>query len=446
MQRLRSPWAWAILLGVVAIVAVVAVAASGGGSDEDGPAVGVIDRSPSTPIEIDAGVPIVIGVSTALTGAAGERGAEYRDAVITSVNRWKEANGDQIAGHDIEIWSEDDGCTAVDHSIIAARRLLGLEGLVGVIGPQCSGGAQSVIRTLYPDAGVVTISGSATRTDLTTDQGRDGFFFRTAYRNDLEGIFVGLFLIGLGAESVYVIDDNEPFGRDLASATASLLRDGDIEVMRRSIAEGTVDFSALAAEITSNDPDFVVFTGFNPEASLLYRQIRDAGYDGLFGAGDGAASVADFVEPVGAEEAEGVLFSGCQYPLPADFLGDFVDLHGHEPSATFTAQYADAVTVLLDAVKKVAKDDDGTLVIQPTELRDAVRATDIEDGISGALAFDANGDRVPKPGDNLSDVQDAALAAGDAEIYTTLGLIPCQVQDGELVAAGGPGAVEIELP
>ncbi|HEY5626061.1 MAG TPA: branched-chain amino acid ABC transporter substrate-binding protein, partial [Dehalococcoidia bacterium] len=319
-------------------------------------------------------MPIVIGVSTALTGSDGERGAEYRDAVIASVNRWKEINGDQIAGHDIEIWSEDDGCTAADHTRIAATRLLGLEGLVGVIGPQCSGGAQSVVRTLYPEAGIVTISGSATKTDLTTDQSRDGYFFRTAYRNDLEGTLIGLFTVQLGAELVYVIDGNEPFGRDLANAAATLMRDGNVDVARRSIDQGTVDFSAIAAEIAADDPNFVVFTGFNPEASLLYRQIRDAGYHGLFGAGDGAASVSDFVEPVGAD-AEGVLFSGCQYPLPADFLEDFVSLHGNEPGATFTAQYADAVTVLLDAVKEVAEDESGTLVIQPTELRDAVRAT-----------------------------------------------------------------------
>ncbi len=445
LSRLRSPWTWAVLLGVVAIVAVVVIAVSGGGSDEDGPAVGHIDRSPSTPIEINAGVPIVIGVSTALTGSAGGRGAEYRDAVITSVNRWKEINGDQIAGHDIEIWSEDDGCTAADHTRIAATRLLGLEGLVGVVGPQCSGGAQSVIRTYYPDAGVVTISGSATKTDLTTDQTRNGFFFRTAYRNDLEGTLIGLFTVQLGAELVYVIDDNEPFGRDLANAAATLMRDGDVDVTRRSIDQGTVDFSALAAEIAADNPGFVVFTGFNPEAALLYRQIRDAGYDGLFGAGDAAASVANFVEPVGAAEAEGVLFSGCQYPLSADFLGHFVDLHGYEPGATFTAQYADAATVLLDAVKMVATDESGTLVIQPTGLRDAVRAINIADGISGALAFDSNGDRVPKPGDDLSDVQNTALEAQE-DIFTTLGLIPCQVQGGELVALGGPGAGEIDLP
>jgi branched-chain amino acid transport system substrate-binding protein len=435
-----------VLIGIAVVVVVVVMVAAGGGDNEEEAVIADIQRSPDTPIVIPASEPIVIGVSTALTGPIGERGAEYRDAVITSVNRWKEANGDQIAGHDIEVRAEDDGCTEADHTAIAARRLLGRPGLVGVIGPQCSGGVMAA-SPIYAEAGVVAISGGATRTDLTTGQLEDGFFFRTAYRNDLEGTFIGLYVVDtLEADTVYLIDDNEPFGKDLANAAQTLMKAAGVTVTRRAIGMGDVDFSYLADEVATRDPDFVVFTGFNPEAALIYRQIRDAGYDGLFGAGDAAASVPNFVEPVGAEAAEGVLFSGCQFPLSQDFLDDFVELHGHEPAATFTAQYADAATVLLDAVKEVAQEQaDGSLVIQPTALRDAVRATNITDGISGALAFDSNGDRVPKPGDELSQVQETALAAQE-DIFTTLGLIPCQVLDGELVAGGGPGAGEIELP
>jgi branched-chain amino acid transport system substrate-binding protein len=300
---------------------------------------------------------------------------------------------------------------------------------------------------IYQDAGAVAISGSATRTDLTTGQPENGFFFRTAFRNDLEGTFIGLFLAdNVEANTVYLIDANELFSRDLAISAQRLLWLAGVTVIRRNIDEGDVDFSDLAADIAADHPDFVAFTGFNPEAALIYRQIRDAGYEGLFGAGDAAASVPNFVEPVGVEAAEGVLFSGCQYPLSQNFLDDFVEMHGHEPMATFTPQYADAATVLLDAVTQVAEEkDDGSLVIQPTALRDAVRVTNITDGISGTLAFDSNGDRVPKPGDELSQVQETALAAQE-NIFAALGLIPCQVQDGELVAGGGPGAAEIELP
>ncbi len=85
-------------------------------------------------------------------------------------------------------------------------------------------------------------------------------------------------------------------------------------------------------------------------------------------------------------------------------------------------------------------------MIQPTALRDAVRGTSLENGVSGTLAFDSKGDRVPKPGDELSEVQEAAFAAGDADAFAILGLVPCQVQDGRLVTLGGPGAGEIRLP
>lgn len=149
-----------------------------------------------------------------------------------------------------------------------------------------------------------------------------------------------------------------------------------------------------------------------------------------------------FVEPVG-EQAEGVLFAGCTVPLPPDFLNDFVEYVGHQPVAAFPAQYADAATVLLDALAEVAEaQDDGSLVIEPIALREAVRATELEDGLSGSLAFDENGDRVPPGERSLEEFVSDALAAQDAAGYEDLGLIPCQVQDGELVNLFGPDAGE----
>ena len=317
--------------------------------------------------------------------------------------------------------------------------------LPGPAPPQCSGGSQAAIPILAA-AGIVAISGSATRTDLTTAQAPGGFFFRTAFRNDLEGIFAGQFLLSLEADRFYFVDSNEPFSIDLVDAAQAFVEAAGGSIDRRSVNIGDVDFGQLATEIAAADPDFVGFAGFNPEAGLLYRQLRDAGYDGLFGAGDAVASIPNFVEPVG-EAAEGVLFSGCQVPLPADCLEAFIALHGRAPSATFPAQYVDAATVLLDAVQAVAEErPDGSLVIDPRALRDAVRATDLRDGVSGAIAFDAHGDRLTTPGADLDALVAAGLAAQDADVYTALGLIPCQVQDGVLVPLGGPTAGEVRLP
>jgi branched-chain amino acid transport system substrate-binding protein len=368
-------------------------------------------------------------------------GSEDSDAAIVSVDRWKTANGSQIKGHEVEIQVEDDGCTEAEITVQAAERLLRQEGLVGVIGPDCSTGAEAA-RPVYGEAGVVAISGSATETTLTTGQPEGRFFFRTAYRNDLEGTLAGLFASSeLKVQRVYLVDDGESYGRDLADAAQTAMEEHGVAVTRASVRRGTVNFSELAAKIAGESPDLVGFAGFNPEAALLFRQLRDAGYKGLFGAGD-AAWGPPFIEPVGAQAAEGVFFSGCSLPLPEDFVADFRDLHGHPPQdSAFVAQYADAVTILLDAVAQVAVEEaDGSLTIDPTALRDAVHATRLEDGISGSLAFDENGDRVPPGVSDLSEFVDKAIKAGDINVFLELGLVPCQVQDGKLVNLIGPGA------
>ena len=439
----RSLWhrsRWAVAL-VMALVSVLFAGACGSGEPAGDGAEQPARRDQRAPIAVAAGEPIVIGVSAPLTGPDEALGAEDRDAVIVGVERWKAANGAQIKGHEIQILVEDDGCTESEITIQAAERLLRQRGLVGVIGPDCSAGAQAAIP-VYAGAGIVAISGSATQSDLAESQPEGRFFFRTAYRNDLEGALAGQFAsLAIQAGTVYLVDDGESYGKDLANNAQRVMEESGSEVTRASVARGTVDFSELAAEVARENPDLVGFAGFNPEAALLYRQLRDAGYKGAFGAGDAAASAPTFIEPVGAE-AEGVFFAGCSLTLQEDFAADLRELHGREPEASaFVAQYADAVTVLLDAVAEVAVEGaDGSLSIDPLALRDAVRATKLEDGLSGSIAFDDKGDRIPVGVATLSEFQDWAIGSGDVNVYAALGLVGCQVQDGRLVNVSGPGA------
>ena len=163
---------------------------------------GAVTRGPLIPIVIPPDEPVIVGVSTALTGPIGDRGSGYLDAVYAGIEHWRETNGDRIGGHEIEVRAEDDGCSEADITVTAARRHLGRTGLVGIIGPQCSSGSAAALP-IYQDAGVVAISGSATRTDLPAGQSPDGFFSRSAYRNDLEGTLIALFLDSLQADLVY---------------------------------------------------------------------------------------------------------------------------------------------------------------------------------------------------------------------------------------------------
>ena len=412
------------LLSALALVFAFAVGACSSDDEVRDVALADIARSPETSMIIPLGEPVVIGVSSALTGSAAPRGQEYRDAVVVAVEQWKTQNGATIGGHEISIVSEDDGCTEADVTRLAAERLLKRPGLVGVLGPQCSAGA---VRTqgIYADAGIVMISGSATSTKLAEQQIGDGFFFRTAYRNDSQGVLIAVYFSDpdfLGASDVYIVHDNETYGSDLAFRAQPLLVEAGLQVTMASIDRGTVDFSELAREITEANPDAMFFAGFNPEAILLLRQLRDAGWNGAYASGDAVCGAAncEFLAALG-ELAEGAAFSGCSPPLDTAFVNEFTEVHGGEPTAAFIAQYSDAATILLNAVRSVAQDEAGAMVIDPKALRDAVSASTLPGGRSGDIAFDSAGDRAFSS--ELADLDQFARE---------LGLVPCRIENGAI--------------
>jgi len=418
-------------LVIISVAILTLLAACSGDADGD-TAPRTVTRDPSAEFVIEPGEPVIIGVSSALTGSAGERGRQYRNAVVVAVEEWKQLHGNTLGGHEIVVVAEDDGCTATDAAAHAARRHVERPGLAGVIGPQCSAGAAAAIP-IYEEAGVIAISGSATSSTLTRGQ-TNRFFFRTAFRNDYQGVLSGAYASQfVEASTVWIVDDNEAYGLDLAQSIADVLEQIGIGVSRSSIAQGTVDFSALAAEIAAANPEMVSFAGFNPEAILLLRQLRDAGWTGAYAAGDAVCGSAEceFLAALG-DTAEGTAFSGCAIPTSAEFGATFEAVHGDEATASFVPQYVDAARILLDALAIVAVErTDGSLVIDPDTLRANIAATTLSEGYSGTVQFDQNGDRT-------SVLLSASTpSVEDPETLTVLaralGLAPCFVQDGELV-------------
>ena len=110
-------------VGVVGMLLIATfLACSGDEDDLDSPQ--PFERGPDVPIIIESGEPIIIGTSTALTGPIRSRGEEYRDAVALAVKLWTEENGELIAGHEVRISAEDDGCGLSDVAAVAAERFV----------------------------------------------------------------------------------------------------------------------------------------------------------------------------------------------------------------------------------------------------------------------------------------------------------------------------------
>jgi branched-chain amino acid transport system substrate-binding protein len=254
----------------------------------------------------------------------------------------------------------------------------------------CTTGAQAA-NPRYEAAGLVHISASATRSELST-QGEQ-YFFRTVWHDDAQAAVQARYARAeLGAATAIVLGDGEPYGNELAEEFSSQFQESGGRVLSESrIDRGTADFTPIARQIVEAGPDVVVFEGFNPEGALLARALGDAGFEGFFMGPDALLSARDFIETAGPR-AEGATITGGAFPN-AGFVESFTALYGRPPTTTFVLQAHDAVTGLIKAIDAIAvESDDGSLTIDRGELAAALRQQRFA-GLTGSVTFDDRGER-----------------------------------------------------
>lgn len=381
------------VLCITASIAVVLAAACGGSNNGPNNPAPNATRVPVEDIVVPAGAAIEIGVSAPLTGVQMALGLDITDAADLAA-----AELGPVRGRVVRIVRMDDRCTDAEEAVAVARELIERTTLVGVIGPMCTTGAQAA-NTAYEAAGVVHISPSATRVDLSA-QG-EGYFFRTTWRDDVQAATQATYAYGsAGTQSAVVIDDGDPYGKGLADAFQQEFESlGGRVLTRERIERGETDFSGLVRRIVSAEPELVLYEGLNPEGALIVKALREAEYDGVFMGPDGLLSVRDFLQTAG-EQAEGAVLTGGATPDEA-FALRFGTAFGRLPGTPFVLQSHDAVGALLSALNAAATDgEDGAIVIDRERLAETLR-TQTYNGLTGAITFDERGDRV---GDSPGDV------------------------------------------
>jgi branched-chain amino acid transport system substrate-binding protein len=391
-MRMRS--FGSLLLGAVALVAVGAVAC-GGDDDDDGVTVGFSDAGYKaagfTTITIEKGQPIKIGISAALAGDAKGLGVPIADSAEVAVK------GVTIKGFEVQVVREDDNCTP-EGGPAAADRLIKAK-VVAVQGPMCSGGTRPSLA-LYEKAGITHISASATRGDLTQSVRPEGpyvTFFRVPVLNaDQVREQAGFMKDTLKAKKVYVLNDTDDYGKDLAQLFQDSWKKGGGEIVGvQGFEKKQTDFGSIISSIKQAKPDAIYFGGFYAEATPFIQQLRaDSATKGLPFMGTDGVKADDFIKG-GKDAAEGAYVA-----LPGDkgsefdtYAKKYKDLFGGDgEAATFGAEAFDAMTAIIKAIEKVAVEDGGKLKIDMKKLNEAIKKSDFA-GASGPVKFSENGDR-----------------------------------------------------
>ena len=280
-----------------------------------------------------------------IAGASAALGLNILHGVRLAVKEHNEANpGCQVKLKEFESEGSPDKAPGVVTQAINDPSIL------GVVGLPFSGESKAVGKA-FNDAGLVTVTPSATNPGLTKNGWKT--FYRALGNNAVQAPAVAKFISEvLKAKKVCVVQDDSEYGIGLAELVSKSL--GNKVACEPKIKTGQKEFSAVAGEITSANPDAVFFAGYYPEAAPFVQQLRDGGFEGSVVAPDGVRD-DEFVKNAG-EAAEGVYLS-CPC-LPSDgfdkFTADYKALSKRNPS-TYSPEGYDATTILLQALDKGSK-------------------------------------------------------------------------------------------
>jgi len=194
----------------------------------------------------------------------------------------------------------DSTCVDAAAASAAAERLITSDGIVAIMGADCSGVTGAILSNVAVPNGVVMISPSATSPGLSTVEDND-LFFRTSPSDARQGAVLADVLKENGITSVAVTYTNSDYGKGLSDAFAASY-DGEITI-NTSHEDGKADYSAEIAALASAGGDMLVVLGYVDQGGKgIIQAAADTGAFDSFLLGDGMygdsliADLGDVVE------------------------------------------------------------------------------------------------------------------------------------------------------
>lgn len=285
-----------------------------------------------------------------------------------------------------------------------ANKAVADSSVVAVIGTFNSGAAKIAIPILNP-ANLVMVSPANTYPGLTKpgkgEAGEPEKYYPNGKRNyarvvpadDLQGRAAANWAKSLGVKKVYILDDQELYGKGIADVFEATAKKLGIQVLgREGIDPKASDYKALMNKIKALNPDMIYFGGITQNnAGQLIKDMRNVGMTAervKFMGPDGIFEQA-LIDAAG-KDAEGVYATFGGIPgkkltgAGKTWYESYKTKYNAEPEA-YAAYGYEAAKVVIEAIGKVCKNDRAAI-------RDAVMNTKNFQGILGTWSFDANGD------------------------------------------------------
>jgi branched-chain amino acid transport system substrate-binding protein len=348
-----------------------------------------------------------IGIDLPVSGADAAIGVPTQNGAVLAI---EQANKRGFAGgtYKLEASLLDDAVQGKHDPAAGAQNVktfIADSSVMAMIGPFNSNVAKSEIP-LTNDAGLAQISPSNTNDGLTvgddakklrTAHPDTNAYFRVCTKDSRQGGALATFAQKLGYKKVFVIDDNETYGKGLADHFEdSFKKIGGISLGHEHITANQQDFKALLTKVHSTSPDAVFFGGnTSTGGGLLRRQMADVGMTNTpYMGGDGISDTEEFVKEAGPM-AENVYYSFAapdadKLPSAKQFVADYKARFKSDVGPYSASAFA-ATQIIIAAIEKALKESGGKMPSRAVVLKDIASTRDFPTPI-GPIGFDANGD------------------------------------------------------
>lgn len=347
-----------------------------------------------------------VGALIPLTGGLQAYGEGSLNGMRLAVKEVNEAGG--VLGGELELVVGDTQ-TRAQPAIDAAKRLVSVDGVVGILGALSSGNTIPVATTVSAVDQVPQISNASTAPAITTLDDND-FLFRTAPSDSYQGVVLADLVAKAGIGSVAVLYINNDYGVGLAESfadnfTGTITGSAAFEPNKASYRG---ELQGLAG-----DAEALVLIAYPDDGGLLIiRQSLEEGFFDRFVFTDGLKTT-QLVDDIGAQFMNGMFGTAAanvESPASQAFAAAYEAEYGELPPLPYIDSGYDAAMIMALAIEKAG-------VADGPAIRDALRevtnapgepvgpgefarakeliaaGTDIDyQGAAGNHEFDENGD------------------------------------------------------
>ena len=371
--------------------------------------------------------PVRLGVILGFTGPLESLAPQMASGAEMAMAEVSES-GLLLDGATVEPVRGDSTCIDAAAATAAAERLVTGDGVVGIMGADCSGVTGAILSNVAVPNGVVVISPSATSPGLSTAEDND-LFFRTAPSDARQGVIMSDILMENGIETVAVTYTNNDYGNGLANAFQEAFEAaGGTVTLSAAHEDGRADYSAEVGALAAAGGDVLVVAGYVDQGgSGIVRAALDTGAFDTFYFPDGMISQA-LVDNFGSEIDGSYGANPGTDSEGAQLYQEMATEGGYDGTSPFSAEAYDAAALMMLAMQAAGSTDSAAYKEHVMDVANAPGEEILPGELAKALQIIADGGDVDYVGASAVELIGPGESAGNYREVT--------FENGELTVVG----------